>query len=110
MAVVAQDYVNGALQFLSGVNVAVLLGAGNSTFSGNATITLVQDAVRALAQVAGGSPDLVEKVCRSLREGVNAGVVAETHTFTTVAGARAAITGLTGIPEVSSTYTGNLNQ
>lgn len=110
MAVVAQDNINGALQFLSGVNAGVNLGAVDATFSANATITLVQTAIRALAAVAGGSDDMKEKVCQSLRAGVNAGVISETHGFSTLAAARAAITGLTGIPDVPSTYTGNLAQ
>ncbi len=110
MPAIAQDYINIALQFLSGVNVATLLGATNATWSGNSTITAVCNAIQALPNIAGGSDDIKLKVCESLKNGVSAGIINETHGFATIAAAQAAITGLTGMPEVAATYTGNLAQ
>ena len=110
MPAIALDYINIALQFLSGVNVATFLGATNATWSGNSTITAVCNAIMALAPVAGGSDDLKLKVCESLKNGVSAGIINETHGFATIAAAQQAITTLTNMPEVPATYTGNLAQ
>lgn len=103
-----QDKYNGYLMGLSGVNGATFLGATNTTWSANATVTLVCTALRALAPLAGTSPDMVEKVCNSLRTGVNSGAMAETHGVTTIAGAQALFTAL--LPGVPAGYTGFLRQ
>lgn len=104
----AIDNSPGAMQWLSGVNGATNLGATNSTWSGNATVTLVCAAIQALAPVAGGSQDMKDKVCDSLRNGVNAGVASETHGVTTIAGAQAL--GTAAIPSLPASYTGYLYQ
>ena len=103
---VAQDFQNGVRAGLSAVNAATLLGATNATWSSNATGSLVKTALRALAQVSGGSPDMVEKVCRNLQLGINSGAMAETHGVTTIAGAQALFTAVD--PSLPSTYTAGL--
>lgn len=98
----------GSMQWLSGVNGATNLGATNSTWSGNATVAGVCTAIRALAPLAGGSNDMKEKVCTSLRNGVNAGVASETHGVTTIAGAQALATAVNS--SLPAAFTGDLAQ
>lgn len=105
---VAEDFKLGAAQWVSAVNGATNIGATNSTWSSNATVTAVQNALRALPLVAGDAPDMVEKICQGLRNGVNAGVSSETHGVTTIAAALAL--GTAADPNVPSTYTGFLPQ
>jgi hypothetical protein len=100
------DYKQNLTMALSGINVAVLCGMGDSTVSGNATITLLQAAIRALTPLAGTSPDALEEAARALRFAVTAGAIPETHGVSTVAALRALITA--NIPDVPSTYTGFL--
>ena len=108
MPALSLDQYSGALMGLSGVNGVVLCGGGDSTWSGNSTVTAVKAALRALAPTAGASPDLVEKVCTSLQIGVNTGLMAETHTATSTATARALFT--PSLPDVPASYTGALAQ
>lgn len=103
---VAQDYMNGVRSGLSGVNGAALLGATDTLWSANATVTLVIAAVDALAQVAGGSPDLAKKVGRALRRGQLSGALPETHSVTTKAGAQALFTAID--PSLPAAYVADL--
>lgn len=102
------DKLSGVAAALSAVNHAVLVGFGDSLFSGNATITLVIAAVLAAAPGAGFSVDDLNRIARGLRLGVNAGAFSETHSLTTIAGARSACTALD--PTLPSTFTGGAAQ
>lgn len=99
------DYKQHLTQVLSGINVAVLCGMGDSTVSGNATMTLLAAAIRALSPVAGMGPDALEEAARAIKFAVNAGAIPETHGVSTVAALRALITANIDVP---STYTGYL--
>ena len=103
---VSLDFYNGVAAGLSAVNFATNLGAVNGTWSGNATVTLVKTAIRALAPVAGGSDDMKEKVCRNLDIAVNSGAMSATHGVSTIAAAQALFTAVD--PSLPSTYTGSL--
>lgn len=107
-ATVKQDFFNGGLMALSGANCISRVGGSNDTVNNNATITLLANAIEALAPVAGSSPDLNFKVAEGLRIGVLAGVVDETHTATTIAGLVAIIAA--NVPGVDSSFDGFLPQ
>lgn len=102
----AQDYMNGVRAGLSAVNVATFLGATDSTWSGNSTVAGIKAAIDALAEIAGGSKDMKEKVKRNLQLGVNSGAMAETHTATSIATAQALFT--VANPSLPAAYTGQL--
>lgn len=101
-----QEFVDHAKKVLSGVNVATLCGATNTTWSGNATITLVAAAVLALAPLAGTGPDALRAAAKAIRDGVLIGAYAETHGLTTIAGAQAAVQAID--PNLPANYTGSL--
>lgn len=101
-----QEYVDHAKKVLSGINVAVLAGAGDTLWSGNATVTAVMAAVNALPVLAGTAPDALRQAAKAIGDGVLIGAYAETHTLTTTAGARAAVLAID--PNLPSTYTGAL--
>ena len=108
MAVVAEDNRQALLKTLSGINVAVLGGLTDAIINANATITLLNAAILALAPLAGTAPDALRQATVGLRIGVLAGAIAETHTATTVATLRALVTPY--LPGVASTYTASLPQ
>jgi hypothetical protein len=62
------------------------VGGTDTTVSSNATITLLIAAILALAPVAAAGPDANRQIGIGLRMGVNAGLLLETHTATTIAG------------------------
>ncbi|NCX14455.1 MAG: hypothetical protein EBW77_03740, partial [Burkholderiaceae bacterium] len=63
---VKQDFEVGAIHALSATNCIARLGGTNSTVSGNATVTALVAAIRALPVQAGTSPDLIEKVAQGI--------------------------------------------
>ena len=102
------DNETGAAQALSAANCLSRVGATDSTVSSNATVTLLAAAVKALAVVAGTSQDDLNRVALGLQKGVLAGVLAETHTYTTIAGMIAGIAAY--LPAYPSTFDGFLPQ
>lgn len=102
------DNETGAAQALSAANCLSRIGAVDGTVSGNATVTLLAAAVKALPLVAGTSQDDLNKVALGLQKGVLAGAMAETHTYTTIAGMVAGIAA--NIPNYPSTFDGFLPQ
>lgn len=106
--VTSEDNRQACYMVLSGINVAVLGGLTDSIINANATVTLLQAAIEALALLAGTSAEALRQASRALRYGVNAGAIAETHTATTVATLRALVTPNT--PDVPITFTGSLPQ
>jgi len=88
---VKQDFEVGAIHALSAANCIARLGGTNSTVSGNATVTALVAAIRALPVQAGTSPDLIEKVAQGIEQGVLAGVLSSTHGYTTISGMAAGI-------------------
>lgn len=105
---VKQDFDQGALMALSAANCLSRVGAVDATISGNATVTLVAAAVRALAVKAGTSQDTLEKVADGLEKGVLAGVLSETHGLSTIATVISTIAGQ--LPGVDSSFAGFLPQ
>lgn len=75
-----------AIKVITSIQGISKVGGVDSTVSGNATVTLLIAAILALAPVAGAGPDANRQIGIGLRMGVNAGLLAETHTATTIAG------------------------
>lgn len=108
MPILPLDFYPKATQALSASNVLALLGATDTIWSANATVPAVLTAIRALPVKAGTSPDLIEKVAIGIQAGVDAGVIANTHGFTTLLGASTAIQSY--LPEYPVDFAGNLPQ
>ena len=105
---VKQDFEVGAIHALSATNNIANLGGSDTTVSGNATVTALAAAIRALPLIAGSSPDLKEKVAIGIEHGVLAGVLSDTHGYTTIAGMATGIAAQ--IPGYPSTFGGSLPQ
>lgn len=75
-----------AIKVITSINDIAKVGGADSTVSGNATVTLLIAAILALAPVAGAGPDANRQIGIGLRMAVNAGLLAETHTASTIAG------------------------
>lgn len=101
-----QEYVDHSKKVLSGINVATLCGATNSTWSGNATVTLVMAAVLALTPAAGFGPDALRAAAAAIGDGVLIGAYSETHGLSTIAGAQAAVQAID--PSLPAGYTAAL--
>lgn len=91
MAVAGLDFAKGGLMGLAAVNLITEVGGTDTTVSGNATIALLQAAIRALPRTVGSGPNAQEQVARGLGYALNVGAVASTHTATTIAGLAAII-------------------
>lgn len=96
------DFYPKAINALSASNKLSILGATDTIWSSNPTTVGVLAAIRALPVRAGTSPDLIEKVAIGIQYGVDAGVIAATHGFTTLAGAAAGIQSY--LPEYPVTF------
>jgi hypothetical protein len=105
---VKQDFEVGAIHALSATNNIANLGGSNSTISGNATVTALATAIRALPDIAGTSPDLREKVATGIEHGLLAGVLSSTHGYTTIAGMATGIAAQ--IPGYDASFAGFLPQ
>lgn len=82
---IANDFQQSGPKVLSSINRMSMVGATDSTVSGNATITLLMAAIIALAPVAGAGPDANRQIADGLRLGVDAGLLDETHGVSTIA-------------------------
>lgn len=102
------DFETGAAQALSAANCISRVGGVDGTVSGNATVTGLAAAIQALSVTAGFSQDDLDRIARGLKAGVLAGVLAETHTYTTIAGMTAGIQAY--IPQYATTFDGFLPQ
>lgn len=104
----SMDNETGAAQALSATNCISRVGGVDGTVSGNATVTLLAAAIQALPVTAGFSQDDLDRIARGLKAGVLAGALAETHTYTTIAGMAAGIQAY--IPQYATTFDGFLPQ
>jgi len=105
---IQQDFRPKAIMALAACNVLPNLGATDTIWANNATVTAVLAAIRALPLRAGTSDDLKEKVAIGIQYGVDAGAIAETHGFTTIALAKAGVQ--TYIPDYDVNFDGFLPQ
>lgn len=91
MAITSEEGRQAAGKVLSAINVITRLGGGDTTVSGNATITLMCNAILAFPEQAGGNQGAREACCRGLKLGVLIGALSETHGFSTIATMRDAV-------------------
>ena len=107
MAVITSEDRQIARKVLSSINYISRVGGSDSTVAGNATITLLAAAIKALPFNGVAVPEVLDKIARGLKLGVTIGAYSETHSQTTIAGLRDLV--LAGIiPEVSSSYDAEL--
>ncbi len=105
---IPSDFLTGAYNGLSAVNVAAYMGFNDAAWAANSTVTAVIAAILLLPLGAGWSDDMKQKVAVGIRNGQLSGAMPETHGVTTVAGARALFTAQ--LPGVDATFTGALPQ
>lgn len=108
MPLLPEDFRPKALIALSSCNTLSLLGATDAIWSDNPTVPQVLAAIRALPLRAGTSDDLKEKVAIGIQHGVDAGVIASTHMFTSLAGAATGVQSY--LPDVPVNFAGFLYQ
>src|SRR5262247_3358206 len=102
------DQQNVAIKVVTSINAIGKVGGADSTVSGNATVTALINAINNLAPVAAAGPDANRQIGIGLRLGVNAGLLNETHSQTTIAGLVTAVNGNLDNPLPASYSSGGL--
>lgn len=108
MPLLPEDFRPKAIIALSSCNALPVIGATDAIWANNATVSAVQNAIRALPLLPGTSDDLKEKVAIGIQFGVDAGVIGATHGFTTLAQAVTAVQSY--IPDYDGNFMGYLYQ
>ena len=105
---IQQDFRPKAIMALAACNILANLGTTDAIWANNATVTAVLAAIRALPLKPGTSDDLKEKGAIGIQYGNDAGVIADTHGFTTLVGAETAVQAY--IPDYNASFDGFLPQ